>query len=381
MPGADVPGASRSIECALVRPARPAWLAWFTLGPLFVATGAACGFLLRPMAVPAPSPVQETARITGVPSLAPIVERVRDAVVGIRAVQIPGAGAPAADAHEVQDGETRGTGFLFDPAGLVLTAHHLVVAAQRIEVEVAGAGTLAATLVGDDASTDLAVLRIDAPPGPLPCVAIATTDDVQQGDWIFTIGNPLSFKRTVGAGVVGYVGRHLLHDGLPVTNEYLQYSAPVHAGSSGSPVFDLHGRVIGVTTRAAVDGDGLGFAVGGRTIRNVLSAMERDAGRVRRARLGIAFRERVPERGSVLIEVTQVAKGQPAERAGLRVGDVIRSLDSQPLASAFDFYDRVTWSEPGREVLLGVEREGRVLGPLAVALGELGPRDPGSQPQ
>jgi serine protease Do len=388
-----------------VRAARPTWLAWFALGPLFVATGAACGIFLLPRPAPAPVHALPFERVVGIPSLAPVVELVRDAVVAVRTEHDVLAGAQPSEAHDIVDGESRGTGFVFDPKGLVLTAHHLVVAARRIEVEIAGLGTLRATVVGDDATTDLAVLRIESPPRPLTSVVIASTEDVRQGDWIVTVGNPLSFRRTVGAGVVGYVGRHLRHDGLTVSNEYLQYSAPVHPGSSGSPVFDLAGRVIGMTTRAAADGEGLGFAVGGRTIRKVLEVMERDEGRVRRAQLGIAFRERMPEgpgiepartpradaahdpRGGplrdagVAIEVTEVVKGQAAERAGLRVGDIILSLDAEPLTSAGDFYDRVTWSRPGREVLLVVHRDGQALGPVAVALGEVGPRDPGSQPQ
>ena len=375
--------------------ARSLWVTRLALGPLFLAAGLAVGYVVR--SGPA-SDVAAPSRAVGVPSLAPLVEQVRDAVVGVRTRHLPAGdpqrGDPVVGGPRVADrlsgdddaGVSRGTGLVYDPAGLVLTAHHLVVQAASIEIDIPGVGTRAACIVGDDPSTDLAVLRIEEPPSGLVYASLSRADDVRQGDWVFSVGNPANFHSTVCAGVVGYVGRHLRQDGLSVTNEYVQVSGPVRPGNSGSPVFDLHARVIGITTRAAVDAEGLGFALGSRTIVNVLAAMERDAGRVRRAHLGIAFRE-APSPADPLVEVDRVAilvtgvvQGLPAEQAGILPGDLILSLDRQPLVSVADFYERVTWSQPGREVRLDVVRGGRRLGDVTVALGELG-RPELSQPQ
>ncbi|MFO1052023.1 MAG: trypsin-like peptidase domain-containing protein [Planctomycetota bacterium] len=366
----------------------PLWT-WLALGPMFLVAGVAVGSWLQsgrgePQKAAPPEP-----RIVALPSLAPLVEQVRGAVVGVRTVHLAEVKQPETtqEAAHADDGQSFGTGVVYDGAGLVLTAHHLVTQAARIEIELpAAGGTRTAQIVGDDPTTDLAVLRIVDPPRSLVSVGFAANEDVQQGDWVFTVGNPATFHSTVSAGIVGYVDRHLRQDGLALTNEYLQISGPVNPGSSGSPVFDLHGRMIGITTRAAVDADGMGFALGIRTIRNVLAAMERDAGRVRRAHLGISCREAERDRASdpdhehVAIVVTDVAKGLPAEHAGLQVGDLIVRFDAQPLVSVADFYERVTWSRPGREVSLDVVRGGRRLGPVTVELGELRLPD-SSQPQ
>ncbi|MGE0141842.1 MAG: S1C family serine protease [Planctomycetota bacterium] len=350
---------------------RTAWSPWIpalALGPVCLGLGVVAGFFLR-----GGDSTDEPRRDLSPPSFAPLVAAVRDSVVGVRAWAKPSAAdgiSPTTDAR-VEDHLRHGTGVIQDAAGLVLTAHHVVAGARRIEIVLADEVVRAASVVGDDPSTDLAVLRIEDAPPNLVAADFSGGEDVRQGDWVFTLGNPASFHNTVCAGVVGFVGRHLQHDGLGVTNEYLQVSGPVNPGNSGSPVFDGRGQVIGVITRAAIDAEGLGFAIGVRTVRNVLFAMERDAGRVRRAHMGIGFREAERDRNGVAVLVTRVREGMPAATAGIRAGDRIVSLNDQPFASANEFHDRVTWTPPGHEVRLELIRDGTRMGPVLVALGEL----------
>src|SRR5690606_1681159 len=194
---------------------------------------------------------------------------------------------------------------------------------------------------------------------------------------------PLAFQHSVGVGVVAFVGRHLLQDGFHVTNDYLQFSAPAYPGSSGSPVFDMTGRVVGITTRSARDGDGLSFAIPAKVIRQVLHSMEENDGRVQRAYLGIEFtpverntarRHGLPEGVGVL--VTAVSEGRPAAAAGVREGDVIVRFGGIEVTDVHELHDRITWSTPGARTTLELVRDGELVGPLEVVLDGLGDPSP-----
>ncbi|MBK8100484.1 MAG: trypsin-like peptidase domain-containing protein [Planctomycetes bacterium] len=337
----------------------------------------------------------EAPRVVATPSFAPIVERASDGVVAVLAY-LPEAAAsgssdaeadtataphPGTDVARVGRRLRSGSGFLIHRDGLIVTARHVVVGATELLVSVRQQEPEAAELVGEDAVSDLAVIRLLEPPRD-PCVLhLGRSEDLRAGDWVMAIGNPYGFPQTVTAGVVSFVGRHLHNSGFGVTTEFLQFSAAVHRGSSGCPVLDLDGNVVGVTTQSADDAAGLSFAIPSRTAKWVLDELDRSPdGRVRRGFLGVALalRRTLDEHGQPIdgALVTGVAHGGPAERAGLCKGDLVYGIDGGPLASGADFHDRVTRTSPGSSVLLSVMREGERLPPMSVTVASVGDQGP-----
>lgn len=274
-------------------------------------------------------------------------------------------------------GRRDGSGFVVHPRGLVVTSRHVVVGANAIEVNVPQHGWLRADLVGEDRATDLALLRLVAPPAGLPSLPLGDGADLAAGDWIVTVGDPFGLARTVTAGVVSFVGRHLPHSDLAVTNDFLQISAPVNPGNSGCPVFDVHGRVVGVTTQVAVAAQGISFAVPVQSVKWALDAMRRRPdGHVRRGYLGIEFSSRpgFDERGQPQVGaiITGVAPGAPGERAGLRRGDIVLRIDDVPVTDAKQLHARIVCGDPGTQLALLLLRDGQIHDPIVAELGEMG---------
>lgn len=321
---------------------------------------------------PAGVPVAAGAA-NAMPSLAPLVQRVRRGVVGVRTFTPPtaerGEGAQAV--------AVAGTGFVIHEGGLILTNHHLVAGSKSIRVELPDA-SVNAELVGEDAVTDLAVLRVKDLPASVQPLSLGDSTNVQEGDWVLTLGNPLRFRGTVTVGVVSSVGRHLPERGGQVTNEFLQFSAPVNPGSSGSPVVDMAGNVIGITTRNHTEAQAIAFAVPSKVIKWVLAALQSPDGRVRRAHLGIAFdrlsRDRAERYGvpdGCGARITHVREGSVAEGVGLAKGDVVLVYDGHEVSNVGELYDWITYSRPGTHVELEVLRPGTGKRKVAVTLGEL----------
>ncbi len=326
-----------------------------------------------------------TAEPAGIPhTFADIVDRAASGIVAVRARLSPGIDAATAaglaSAREFSVGQPdvrNGSGFVVHARGLVVTSRHVVVSAHRIDVVLPRHGTQRAELVGEDPATDLALLRLVAPPAGLTPLPLGDSRDLRAGDWIVAVGSPLGFAQTVTAGVVSFVGRHLPVSDFGVTNEYLQFSAPVNPGSSGGPVLDLAGRVVGLTTQAAIEAQGISFAVPSHALRWALEAMERQPdGRVRRGYLGIEFASRAgmdeagaPTRGAVIV---RVAAGEPADRAGLRRGDVVLRVDGEPIADAQDLHESIVRRDPGARIALALLRDGEIQDPIEAVLGEVG---------
>lgn len=360
--------------------------AWLVLGPLFLAAGVWIGQLLPPMGDKqrvwsgpegdAPA-ARAPAAVLGLPSLAPVVERVAPGVVTVQALlPLEASEAEAQDKPGASRGVRNGSGFVVNAEGLVVTSRHVVVDASSVLVRVPGHRPCSAVLVGSDFVTDLAVLRLEDPPPGLRALELGRSELLRAGDWIVTVGNPFDFSQTVTAGVVSFVGRHLPHYDLHVTNDFLQFSAPVNPGSSGSPVVDLEGRVVGVTTQAAESAQNISFAIPSHTLKWVLDALENSPDhRVHRGFLGIRFAQRTGTddygrrlEGAV---ITVVAKGEPAHRAGLRPRDIVLYCNDHKLSDAGDLHARITRGTPGSSMRLTILRDGRVLEPIEVTLGEL----------
>lgn len=336
---------------------------------------------VAPVWTAAPTPPAPAA--AGPASFADVVARVGPGVVTLRALA-RGAAEPAPNdsdvATDVADGAhgiRTGSGFVVNRQGLVVTSRHVVAGATALAVLVPGRGEYAGNVVGEDAATDLALVRLESPPPDLTALEFGSSENLRAGDWIVAVGNPFGLSQTVTAGVVSYVGRHLPHSDFAVTNDFVQFSAPVNPGSSGCPVVDLHGRVVGVTTQAAIAAQGISFAVPSRTVKWTLDAMARSHdGRVRRGHLGIEFTTRngVAEdghrRGGAVI--VRVAEGQPAHRAGVRAGDVVLRVDGDVVDDASVLHERIQRGAPGSRIALQVLRKGLVQDPIEAVLGEVG---------
>jgi len=318
------------------------------------------------------------AEAGGLPSLAPIVRKVRAGVVGIRTLRRRAAGGEVAgDGEHETGGVANGTGFIIHDSGLAVTNYHLVANSERIVLEVPGCRPVEAQLVGVDPVTDIAVVRFEPPPSGLTVLKLGDSTRIEQGDWVLAVGNPFQYRHTVTVGIVSYVGRHIPDTGLLVSNEYLQFSAPVHPGSSGGPVLDMEGNVVGVTTSAHAKGTGISFAVPTKVLKWVLRTMNESDGRVRRGFLGVGLeplddvtRDALGlESGGAL--VGYVEKGRPAHRAGVRAGDVVVSYNGRAVPDAYALFDWITYSKPGGEVGIDVLRNGGRVPTMVAQLGEV----------
>lgn len=316
---------------------------------------------------------------TGPASFADVVARTSPAVVTLR-TELP-APLPDGIARDPREnggvGGRSGSGFVVNGRGLVVTSRHVVAGATSIEVLVPGKGGFVGELVGEDPATDLAMVRLVAPPAGLQALELGCSEDLRAGDWIVAVGNPYGFDQTVTAGVVSYVDRRLRHSDFAVTNDFLQFSAPVNPGSSGCPVLDLEGRVVGVTTQAAVAAQGISFAVPSRTVKSSLDAMAKSRdGRVRRGHLGIEFISRGDLAGGDRhlggAVILRVAEGGAGARAGLRPGDVVVKVGDDDVVDATVLHDRIVGGDPGSKLALELLRDGRVQDPIVAVLGELG---------
>jgi len=290
-----------------------------------------------------------------------VVQRVAPAVVGVQVVRAVAARQRLAEVPGA------GSGFLVTPDGYIVTNSHVVHRARQIVVTLADGSEFPARLVGEDPATDLAVVRIDA--SGLPAAALGDSDRLQVGQLVIAIGNPLGLQASVVTGVVSALGRSLRGPDGRLIENVIQTDAPLNPGNSGGPLVDTSGKVVGVNTAIVAGAQGLSFAVPANTVQWVVGQLLRE-GRVRRAWLGIVGELRAmpgrfaPERGeprAAGIAVLQVVAGSPAERAGLRPGDVIVSLDSVPVRSPADLQRLLSRAPVGSTVTLGVVRNGKLL--------------------
>ncbi|MFK7739259.1 MAG: S1C family serine protease [Planctomycetota bacterium] len=274
-------------------------------------------------------------------------------------------------------GMRNGSGFVLHERGLVLTSRHVVVGSDRIEVLLPTFGLGTADLIGQDEATDLALLRLRNPPKGLKPLSLGDSNELSAGDWIVAVGNPLGFSRTVTAGLVSFVGRHLRHNDLGVSRDFLQISAPINPGSSGGPVFDVYGNVVGVANQFASEAQGISFAVPSRAVKWALEAMRRQPdGRVRRGYLGIEFAARSDRTESGErrhgAQILDVRKGDPGELAGLRRGDIVLGVNGRPIRDAKDLHQRIVCSDPGSSIAFQLLRDDRPVQPVIAILGEIG---------
>ena len=275
--------------------------------------------------------------------------------------------------------EGNGSGFILDEEGHVVTNHHVVEGATRVLVRLVDDREYEATVIGSDADTDVAILKIAPNEGEhLPVVSFGSSDALKVGDWVLALGNPLGLDFSVTAGIVSAKSRQVPGDASATRlDAYIQTDAAINPGNSGGPLVDLVGRVVGINTAIYGGGSrfvGYGFAVPIDLARKVIGDLL-EHGSVRRPQLGVFVGDvsavdaevyQLPEiRGA---EVTSVQPNSPAQRAGLRVGDVILAIEGTQLDDATDLTTNLARRQPEDRVRLTVWRDRRQQ-EIAVTLG------------
>ena len=266
-----------------------------------------------------------------------------------------------------------GSGFFVDGDGHIVTSDHVVADASEVTVTLHDGTRHEARVVGRDARTDLAVLKID---DALPSSWLAFGDDgeARVGDWVVAIGNPFGFGGTVTAGILSARGRDIRAGGY---GDFLQVDAPINRGSSGGPLFDTRGRVIGVNAAiyAPAGGNvGIGFAVPASVAAPVVADLIEE-GKVSRGWLGVTLQALTPEIAESLgmeevsgVLVNDVAPDSPAARAGMRRADVVTAVGGRAMENGKALAREIGTMEPGNEVVVTVVRAGEPL-EIAVKLG------------
>ncbi|HYG81960.1 MAG TPA: DegQ family serine endoprotease [Pyrinomonadaceae bacterium] len=272
-----------------------------------------------------------------------------------------------------------GSGVIVTADGYILTNNHVVEDAEQIRVELTDGRTLTAKVVGTDPPSDLAVLKVDA--GGLPVLPLGDSERVRVGDIVLAVGNPLGIGQTVTSGIISAKGRSTgFADGS--YEDFLQTDAPINQGNSGGALVNTRGELVGINSQILSPSGGsigIGFAIPSNMARSVMDQLVK-TGKVRRGQLGIVVQKVTPEMAQSLgmsaprgLIVSQVQPGSAAERAGIRRGDLIVSLNGTPAADPNTFRNTVAGITPGTQVTLSTMRGGTEQQVHAV-LGESQPR-------
>lgn len=349
--------------------------------------------VLRSSFVPSgPGPDVQTAsaissgdggRITG--SFADLVERLKPAVVNISTTKTVrgggmrspfGGGSPSDryfggdDFFERFFGDipkrefkqrSLGSGFIISADGYIFTNNHVIERADKILVKLSDGREYKAEVIGRDNKTDLALIKIK-PGNSLPVVEIGDSEKLRVGEWVIAIGNPFGLEQTVTAGIVSAKGRVI---GAGPYDNFIQTDASINPGNSGGPLFNMEGKVIGVNTAIVTQGQGIGFAIPSSMAKNILPDLK-TKGKVTRGWMGISVQDvtediakslKLSQRSGALI--SEVFKGDPADKAGLRPGDVILEINGKNIKDTHQLLILIASFHVGEKVNVKVSRDGQ----------------------
>jgi serine protease Do len=352
-----------------------------------------------------PAPFATPPVLPGTPDIASLVAKVRPSVVNITTVQAvhvprtempdlgdlfpffnPGQGPggmrrnPGGGNDGVMKQQALGSGFLVDAQGHVVTNAHVIDGADTVKVRLADDREFKARVIGKDTRLDVAVLQLENAPHDLPLASLGRSDATRVGEYVVAIGNPFGLGNTVTMGIVSAKGRTI---GAGPYDDFIQTDASINPGNSGGPLFNLRGQVVGINTAINPQGKGIGFAIPIDAVRQELPELLA-TGHVSRGRIGVAIQGMDEDLAKAVgldrphgALVENVEPGSPAEKAGLKAGDVIVSVDGQDVPHSEDLPRMIAPHHPGTQVKLGILRDRHALdvGVTLAALKDEGERN------
>jgi serine protease Do len=282
-----------------------------------------------------------------------------------------------------QEVTSLGSGFIIDPTGYIVTNYHVVAEADDVSVRLSDDTKLSAKVVGRDSKTDLALLKVESKK-PLPFVPLGDSDAARVGDWVICVGNPFGLGGTVTAGIISARARHI---GEGAYDDFLQTDAAINRGNSGGPMFNAKGEVIGVNAAIFSPNGGsigIGFAIPSNLTKTVVAQL-REHGKITRGWLGVKIQtvnEEIADslgmktpHGALIMDVS---KGSPADKAGLKVGDVIVRFDGHDIKQMRELPRLVADTKIGKQVDLELLRSGSIKH-VTVTLAELKDENAGKE--
>jgi serine protease Do len=284
--------------------------------------------------------------------------------------QVPGGPDDGGDNGQVQ--ESLGSGFIVDPKGYIITNDHVIDKADKIYVKLSTDPDTVdqgrpAHVIGVDKATDLAVIKIDTNT-PLPTVKLGNSDMAQVGDWVEAIGSPFTLSQTVTAGIISAKNRTIDQGAPGQFQHFIQTDAAINPGNSGGPLLNMNGEVIGVNTAIYTQSagyQGIGFAMPSNTVVSVYNDLISPSHKVTRGSIGIQFREGLSSavnrvygfKNGVLVQ--EVQPGGPADKAGLKAGDIITTIDGRAIKDGEDLVNEIASRKPGSTIRLGYIRDNK----------------------
>ena len=252
-----------------------------------------------------------------------------------------------------------GSGFIIDKEGYIVTNNHVVENADEIKVKLFDDSEYDAEIIGRDPNTDLALIKINAKKSLKP-LKLGDSDKLKVGSWVTAIGSPFGLEQTVTAGIVSAKGRTI---GSGPYDDFIQTDASINPGNSGGPLINLNGEVVGINTAIIAGAQGIGFAIPINMAKNVIDQLM-DSGEVSRGWLGVGIQDLTPELAKYYnvdekegVLITHVNEGDPADKAGIKVKDIIVAVDDEPVNTARELSMRIANSEVGKKVVIKLIRD------------------------
>jgi putative serine protease PepD len=312
------------------------------------------------LATPAPTARPAAAvKTTGGLSVNQIYRQANPGVVDIKVRQSSSSGPDqfGGGGGSNQESQAEGSGFVIDNDGHIATNQHVVDGATSITVTFADGKTASAKVVGTDPSSDVGVIKVDAPKSELHPLTFADSSNVQVGDGVVAIGSPFGLEETVTTGIVSALNRTIQAPNNFTISGAIQTDAAINHGNSGGPLLNSGGQVIGINSQIESDSggnDGVGFAIPSSMVQRVAQQLIQ-SGKVAHAYLGVQLTDAASSGGAT---VTQTVASGPGADAGLRQGDVVTAIDGKAIASSDALVSAVDSHKPGDQITLTVKRGG-----------------------